>query len=229
MEVILKKCLTDTQIEQLKEIDAQDGIHREVDEFIYWLTHRQPDDALARIREIQARRLWNYRLTPEPYMHFSDYLAGIPALHDLPKPQKFNRPILVDPRIDMEMVCDMLRIHRGEKNLRFIDRPPRVGAPYWMWCHDGRQNRGISPDFCRETRLSSETGLTVQEGLFLFAQDRSVTIEHFLDLTDSFAERYPSMMVCLGKVATRVALFPHVSSTAHHLCGAPGRFTSEYP
>ncbi|MFH1404677.1 MAG: hypothetical protein ABIH21_01095, partial [Patescibacteria group bacterium] len=96
---------------------------------------------------------------------------------------------LVDNRAlgNIPFFCKLLGVH-VDQTLQFEDFEP-VARPdvYWMICHDGRFNDGISAHECRYKflKLGDRVGLNAVEGLCLYAHFRRVVYGHRVELPGS--------------------------------------------
>lgn len=183
--------LTTKQIKQLVEIDnAGPGIRAEVQELIRRLTSGgvgpQSDDPLI----TQAKKLWDKGFGRELGKSFDEYLDSIPDIpselnaHD----KRFPLLVLVDARLGTVKTCKLLGVNYPGDDETFVDYDPkksRTNKVYGIRAQDGRKNHGKSVQTCRKQFAEDEIGLTVHEGLALFAQNPEGIRNRGMDLPGS--------------------------------------------
>jgi len=150
------------------------------------------------IRTCQAKTLWDKGFGEVlGFKSFEQYLESIPELPERPAdlPGHFQ-PILVDQRIfrseeldGLVKVCELLGVTFNGNNGTFEPHDPKHEVKddvYWMWCQDGKINRGKSVKACRKQFVKTgEIGLNAMEGLAILAQNPDVLNSHYMDLPSS--------------------------------------------
>ncbi len=181
--------LTTKQIKQLIEIDnAGPGIRAEVQALITRLTSGGVGIKTDDPRIAQVKRLYDKGFGGE--MSFQQYLDSIPAIDEelLNDDDRFPLLALVDSRIGIVQTCELLGIDFGVSDQTFEDFDPKKAHAeqvYWMRAQDGKKNKGKSARDCRSEFVSDELGLTVHEGLALFAQSPETFRNWGMNLTGS--------------------------------------------
>jgi hypothetical protein len=166
---------------------------------------RKSDD----LREVQAKRLWDKGfgrdVDSEAYAYiddFTSYLRSIPPIpeHLMAHDDRFPELILVDARVSITKTCELLGIDYGGDNQTFEDFDPkkaRTDKVYWVRLQDGKKNHSKSVQTCRSEFAKDELGLTVHEGLALFAQNPESFRSFALDITGSVSRDYRDDAACL--------------------------------
>ena len=159
----------------------------------------------ADLRTQQAKLLWDKRFGKTlGYNMFEAYLETIPEPPERPTdlPDYLDKLILVDARIactkdedgksfkfgGLVKVCELLGVIFNGNNSTFEPHTPehvREEDVYWMWCQDGKRNLGKNVQTCRKEFEKNEIGLDAMQGLALFAQNRKVLQDHYVDLPSS--------------------------------------------
>lgn len=155
---------------------------------------RPVDFQLEDRRTTQAWRLYDAgwgRELGQP--SFQDYLATIPLVPDWPADwhEQFDRVILVDARLPLTKMCELLHVDILGDDETFVDFHPEhaLQGVYWMRCQDGRKYHNVSIRQCWKKFGPNEVGLTAAEGLCLFLQERGVLEDHFPVLPGSVLRR----------------------------------------
>lgn len=187
-------------IAQLHEIQAarlkrgEPGIAREVEELIARLTSGGVAGRHSSERERQAKVLWDRGYGREIGIgSFEAYLATIPDAPENPRPDLFDRLVLVDRRVTLTVSCRLARLKFTGDDNTFepydVKTAKKHGDVYWMWCQDGRKNRDKSIYQCRREFQPGEIGLDAYEFVALYTQDPGVIGKpespHYIDCSAS--------------------------------------------
>ena len=191
------------------------GLRAEVQGLIVRLTSSgvsiQSDDP----REAQTKVLWDKGLGRElGYDSFEAYLATIP---DIPEDlrassERFPELVLVDARPGLVKTCKLLGVSYSGDDRTFANFDPKkakVEKVYWIRAQDGRKNSGKIVSVCRQQFTEDELGLTVIEGLALFAQNPKGLRNRAMDLPGSVGRggRGYTTCPCLSWFHRRPELF----------------------
>lgn len=160
---------------------------------------------LADCRVTQAKVFWNAGFGRKlGYVTFRAYLKTIPEIPVWPEKwgDHFDRIVLVDRRPGITKMCRLLHVAYNGNNNTFIPFPLGLKAErvYWINYQDGRRNHDESPRVCRRSFFDFERGLSAQEGLAAYAQDRNVLQDHTMDLPGSICRDFYSYCAFLGIV-----------------------------
>lgn len=196
--------LTTKQIKQLCEIDsAGPGIRAEVQELITRLTSGGVGPKSDDPREVQAKRLWDKGFGRElRFGSFEGYLKSIPEIPEALKADsdRFPELVLVDARLGHEKTCKILGVDFDSNGHSFKDcdlMKARTEEVYWIRAQDGRKNSGKSIQTCHKQFVDGEIGLTVHEGLALFAQNPEGLRGRAMDLFGSVHSKNRSCAACM--------------------------------
>lgn len=145
-------------------------------------------------RAAQARKLYDTGWGKElGYSSFDSYLESIPPVPSWPADweDRFDRTVLVDERLPLKKMCELLQVHFLGDDETFVDFSPEKGKKdvYWIRCQDGRKYHDQSVRQFRRSAPAFETGMTVHEGFALLVQDRKVLDDHVLFLPGSVLRR----------------------------------------
>jgi hypothetical protein len=157
----------------------------------------------------QARKLWQKGWGRElGYKRFKAYLSSIPCYsRELDAgDMRFPLLILVDARISIVKTCELLSVKCEEADDAFEDfdaKLARTEKIYWIRMQDGKKNRNKSIQACREEFAGDECGLTVHEGLALYAQIRNDFRGMGMELTDSVSRKDHSWAASLCWCSSR--------------------------
>lgn len=170
-------------------------------------------------RELQIKTLDEYRNSLQT--------AGLVAKPERPTdlPDHLNRLVLWDRRpllikqdgkehVSLVKACHLLGVFFSGTDDTLIqhEETPEITDPVrWVWCHDGRKNRGKAPRDCRTDFTRPEVGLEAIGGLFLYAQDQTViggggSERHIIDLPGSVRRDSPERCAYLGHWRDEVGL-----------------------
>ncbi len=172
----------------------------------------------SNIREHQAKLLWDCGFGEVlGYSTFAEYLEFIPPEPERSEdlPDYLDKLVLVDARIactkgedgksfkfgGLVKVCELLGVKFTGNNSTFEPfNPEQVKKQdvYWIWCQDGKRNLGKNVQTCRKEFEKNEIGLDAMEGLALFAQNRKVLQDHYVDLPSSVHCGNRENFACLG-------------------------------
>lgn len=188
--------LTTKQLKELLAIDhAGTGIRAELQELITRLTSGgvgvKTDDLCTTQGTTQAKRLWDKGFGRELGIDsFNNYLATIPQIPEslLARDDRFPELIVVDARLGIVKTCELLGVDFSGDDQAFEDFDPkqvRTEKVYWIRLQDGKKNLNKSVQTCRKAFAADELGLTVYEGLALFAQNPYSVRDFYLDITSS--------------------------------------------
>ena len=184
--------LTTKQIKQLIEIDgAGPGIREEVQAIIARLTSGGVGPKSDDPRVVQTKRLWNKGFGRELGICPLDaYRVTIPKIPEclLAHDDRFPELILVDARLGIVTICDLLGLEYSGTDHTFEDFDPKKSRSkkvYWMRAQDGKKNRKKSVRTCLKEFASDELGLTAHEGLAFYAQNPETFRQSAMSLTAS--------------------------------------------
>lgn len=184
------------QIERARMKRGLSGLRMELQELILRL---QSDGVAGKSvagkskdpRETQAKWLWDKGWGRElGFDSFGDYLATISGVPEklTAGDERFPELVLVDTRVGVTMACELLGVDYNGIDETFVNHDnaiARTEKVYWMRTHDGKRNRGKSVRTCRSEFAKNEFGLTVHEGLALFAQRSELFRDWGMDLPSS--------------------------------------------
>jgi len=209
---------TTKQLKQLLEIDsAGPGIRAEVQELISRLTSGGVGAKTDDPREAQAKKLWDKGFGRELGIEsFDAYLATIPGIPEYLTEDEtvhvwYPELVLVDARLDIEKICELLGII-PDFNQTFEDFDPkkaRTEKVYWVRLQDGKLNRNKSVQTCREKFKKYELGLTLHEGLAFFAQNPGAFLNWAMAITGSVNRSNRNRAAQLSWFHDRPKLFDH--------------------
>ncbi len=183
-------------------------------------------------RFVQTKRLWDLGWGRELKMSsFDEYLATVPRVPDPPPITTYDRLVLVDRRVSLVTTwLAGVNFDGDNKTFRPFDKMgARSVGISWIWCNDGRENRGRSPRRCRAEFRNSEFELysfecDAFEGVAIYAQDPGVIKGHYLDLPGSVRAIEPDHIASLGIWDAEPKLYWRCDDSESPIFGAASRW-----
>lgn len=175
----------------------------------------------------QARIWWEKGVGSALGMQtFDDYLQSIPVIPTELLEEKSNMPylVLVDGRLSPMNLMPLLSIlPMGTTDSHEQSQLQEKGGVYWMRCNAGENRRGLSVQEAESSFSSTESGLSLAEGLAFVAQYPTLIKNHYMDLTHAAHQGFDRSAGCLGVWSGRTELRWRWRDYADPRCGTASK------
>ncbi|MEI7511868.1 MAG: hypothetical protein WCK01_00185 [Candidatus Uhrbacteria bacterium] len=174
----------------------------------------------------QARRLYEKGFAGD--LSFDEYVASIPMIPDFPESYtaRFPELLLVDARLSVQRQCELLGVDFSNESHSYVNADfyrAKTSKVYWIRAQDGRVYKGKSAIACRTAFAEDEVGLSVHEGLALFAQNGDKLQGRGMDLPASVRPEACEYVVFLSWFLARPLLSWSWGGYAVPHCGSASR------
>jgi len=229
------------QVSKLREIErarikrGEPGLRTEIQALIMRLQSGGVGPKSDDPREVQAKRLWDKGfgrdVDSEAYAYIDDFDSYLRSIPEIPESltahdDRFPEIILVDARLGIVKICEILDIEYDGTDQTFEDFDPkkaRTEKVYWIRLQDGKKNRNKSVRTCRSEFAKDELGLTVHEGLARFAQNPESFRSFALDLAGSVYRDDRDYAAYLNWFNDRPLLYWYFDENENSHCGSGSR------
>ena len=132
--------------------------------------------------------------------------------------------VLVDARISPMKLLPLLSIlPMGASDTHEQAQLQETGNVYWIRCNAGERRKGLSVEEAEKTFSSTESGLSLMEGLSLLVQNPSLIKDQYIDLTHAAHQGFDRSAGCLGVWSGRTELRWRWRDYADPRCGTASK------